>query len=108
MVWPLAADRMTRQGADVVPALPSETAVSTTDSVGIASSLRMVPVAELLTREALTAPDRFRVNVSSDSYVASPTTGTETVRDVWPGAKVRVPLVAVKSPPDAAVPAAVA
>ena len=46
-------------------------------------------------------------NVSLDSVVASPITGTLTSAFVTPGAKVTVPLVAVKSIPATAVPSAV-
>jgi len=48
------------------------------------------------------------LKVSAASLVASPTTGTATSCESWPGAKVRTPLSAVKSVPLVAVPPLVA
>jgi hypothetical protein len=65
------------------------------ESVGAASSLRMVPVPWATEIVALTAPDRSTLKVSSVSYVVSPFTATVTVFETWPGEKASEPDVAV-------------
>ena len=58
------------------------------------SSLTMVPTPVPVPMPAPVALTRFREKVSLLSTVVSPTTVTLTVADVWPGAKVTVPVAA--------------
>ena len=60
-----------------------------------ASSLVIVPVAVALVRVAPEGLDRVTVRVSLDSTAVSPRTPTVMFCVVTPGAKVRVPDVAV-------------
>ena len=59
------------------------------------SSLTMVPVPVALPMGAPEAALRFTEKVSSGSLSRSPRTATVTVSAVWPGAKLRLPPVAV-------------
>src|SRR4051812_48932345 len=96
--------------ATTVSAPPVTTLVGDTVIVGpgATSSFRMVPTPCAVPSSALVGFVRFTRNVSSGSDVVSPFTRTVIVCAVTPGAKVRVPLVAVKSLPPVAVPSAVA
>ena len=57
--------------------------------------LRMLPTPWPSAMVAFTGADRFRVNVLVGPPVTTVVIGTVTVSDVTPGAKVRVPDVAV-------------
>ncbi len=72
------------------------------------SSLTMVPIPWLSPRVPLTGAVRLTAKVSLGSAAVSPTTGTAIGSCVTPGLKVSVPLPAVKSVPEVAVPLAVA
>ena len=80
----------------VVPTLPSiiEAGILT-DTVGIASSLVIVPIAVAVASVAPVGALNVMVSVSSASYVFSPVTGTSIVPLVAPAAMVNVPEVAV-------------
>src|SRR4051794_6836660 len=92
----------------VAPELPSASVTSLIESAGSASSFLIVPTPTLPPIVAFTGPVRFTSRVSSGSGVTSPRTETVSVCVVWPAVKVTVPLFAVKSVPDVAVPLAVA
>ena len=82
----------------VLPELPSLTVALAIDTVGavlLASSLVMVPVAVAVPSVAPLGLVSFTVKVSFGSTTASPVTATLTVCEVTPGAKVKVPEVAV-------------
>ena len=65
---------------------------------GLMSSLVMMPIAAASAMVAFVALDRFSVNCSLSSYIASPLMATLTILLVSPGAKLSVPTVGVKSP----------
>src|SRR5262245_1697491 len=101
----LAALRLAVNVKLVVPVLPSARVTSLMLSVGSgASSLVMVHVLTARAIVALVGLASVMKNVSSASTVVSPMTGTGIVRDVTPGANVRVPVLKLKSLPLAAVP----
>ncbi len=68
---------------------------ATTGAAPSVSSLTIVPVPVASPIAALDGLDRVRITVSSGSRVVSFSTVTVTVRLVWPGVKVTVPLAAV-------------
>ena len=70
-------------------------ATETVGAVTATSSLVMVPVAVAVPRVAPTGLVRVTVKASVGSAVVSPVTATATVWVVTPGAKVRVPVLAV-------------
>ena len=78
----------------VVPLSPSRTVVSSITTWRPSSS-KIVPTACPSLIDALTAPFRVTVKLSSLSLASSPTTGTVIVWTVVPGTKVSVPLVVV-------------
>src|SRR3954467_9256051 len=99
MVLPETADSETLKTAFLVPPVPSTRETSRTDTVGVGSLSTIVPVAS---PSAIAAPDgenRWKENCSSSSSRVSPMTGTSTVFEVSPGAKVADPLTVVKSTP---------
>ena len=71
-----------------VPALPSVTVTSSTESDGSGSSSVIVPRPWPSAIVAFEAPERPTVKVSSISSSASPIRATSTVFEVWPGVKV--------------------
>lgn len=76
------------------PEAPPTIVTSLIVNVGVPSSLRIVAVAGVCT--VPTGPeiaDRLTTKVSFDSVVVSPLTATVINAVVWPGAKVKVPLV---------------
>ena len=75
------------------PSSPSSIRASAIDACAV-SSLTIVPVASEPTTSALTGLPSVSVNVSSASGRVSPSTGTETVNPVSPGANRSSPLVA--------------
>ena len=64
-------------------------------TVGAGSSSMMVPVPVAVVIVALIGLERLRVKVSSSSSRVSPLAWTLMVCVVWPGLKVRRPLVAL-------------
>ena len=86
---------MTVKIAVLVPSLPSVTVILLTVSSGGLSLSTIVTVARLSPITALAALSRLIENNSSISSKLSPLTVTEMVLLVSPGAKVKVPLVAV-------------
>ena len=80
--------------AVTLPASPSITVASLTDSAGSASSSVIVPSACGSAIVAFVAFVRSRTYVSLASSSASPLTVTFTVRVVWPAAKLNVPAAA--------------
>ena len=103
---PLAADRVTVNVSVLVAALPSTTATSAIDSVGVGSLSTMLPWPCASSRlELAELPLRLTNTVSVGSSSRSARIGTVMVLLVSPGAKVSAPLTAVKSTPAVAVPA---
>ena len=104
-------DRSILNVNDVVPKSPSSFVSPLTDTIAL-SSLRIVPSAVAWTRSAVL--DWFvssTVNVSSNSTVVSPCTGTLIVFDVSPTLNVSVPVgrtPPTKSSPSASPPACTA
>ena len=105
---PLGASRPSVKAAATVPALPSVTVTSLTETTGSASSSVIVPVADPSAIAVPSGAERVIVNVSSFSSSRSPLTGTVIVFEVSPTAKSSTPLVDVKSAGAAALPLAVA
>jgi hypothetical protein len=77
-----------------VEAVNSFTTRSRTETVGIGSSLTIVPTPRTRPRAAPTGLVRLTTNCSSASGRFSPRTVTVNCWTVSPGAKVRVPLLA--------------
>ena len=77
----------------VAPSSPSSAWTSSTDIIAV-SSLTIVPVASAPATSALTGLLSVSVNVSFPSGRVSPSTGTETVISVSPGANRSRPRVA--------------
>ena len=95
-----ALERVTAKAVEVVPVPGSATVTPVIEipggvTVGVTGVLVMVPVAVAVVRVAPTGLDRVTVNVSLVSTVASARTGTLICWEVTPGAKDRVPEVAV-------------
>ena len=80
--------------AATVPELPSVTVTSPTETLGSASSFVIVPTPWLSPSVPWTAFVRLTRKVSVSSFSVSPFTSTVTGREVWPAAKVTVPLPA--------------
>ena len=78
----------------VVPLLPSTRVASLMEMDGPSSSM-IVAVPVGVATVALVGLESVTVNVSFTSSTASLMTGTDIVWFVWPGLKVRTPLVAV-------------
>ena len=76
-----------------MPLSPSSVCASAMDTCAV-SSLTIVPVASARASSAFAGLPSVTVNVSSSSCLASPSTGTETVSSVSPGAKLSSPLAA--------------
>ncbi len=93
-VWLLGPDSDTVKTALTLPVFPSVTETLLIDRAEVSSST-IVPVPVALPRAALVGPDRVTVKVSLFSSTVSPSTVTETVLAVSPGAKVTVPVAAV-------------
>ncbi len=91
---PLVADNETVNVATVVPASPSASDTSLTETAGGTSSLVMVPTPCASAIVALVGALRSTVKVSGASNFASPFTRTTTCCAVVPGANVTVPLPA--------------
>ena len=90
----LAALRLTVNVALTVPVSTSVTVTSLIESDGMPSSSSIVATPDPSLIVALPGLDRLRRKVSLFSSSVSPATNTVTVRVVWPGANVSVPLVA--------------
>ncbi len=88
---------MTVKVALSVPASPSVTPASPTDTSGSASSSVICPTPFPSATFAFEGLERSTAYVSSISSRTSPLTETDTVFVSWPGLKVRVPLPATKS-----------
>jgi hypothetical protein len=106
-VLPLAAESVRLKTALVVPELPSVTLASPAETVGVASSSRIVTGSRSPT-SPLAGFWRAMKKLSSGSSSRSPKMRTLTDCSEAPGAKVRRPEAASKSLPAAAVPAKVA
>jgi hypothetical protein len=104
----LAADRVTLKSALLRPVFPSTTLASAMLRPGKASSSRIVPVPVPLAMVAKTGAEIPRVKLSVASETRSDLIDTVIVRVATPSGKLRVPDVAVKSLPAAAVPSDVA
>ena len=89
----LGADSVTVKSRSVAPTSPSSALASATDA-SATSSLTITPVATARPNPALTGALNVRVKVSSPSGLVSPSTGTETVSSVSPGANRSSPLAA--------------
>ena len=85
---------MTVKVASTVPVSPSATVTSSTDSAGIGSSSVIVPPPCPSVIVAFVGFVRLTKNVSFASSSRSPLTSTVTCLEVWPAAKVTVPLPA--------------
>jgi hypothetical protein len=92
---PLAASNVAVKLRVAVPVSPSATEPPVIEIAGAGSSSTIVPTPCPSPIVALVGLLRSTENVSSSSSVSSPRTGTSTVFDVWPGLKVRSPLVLV-------------
>ena len=99
----LAADREAVNVAGAVPAFPSVTEVSFTESSGGASSSVIVatPWASRIDPGEPVRLERFTTNVSLGSSLASPVTGTVTTLEVVVFVRETVPDEAVKSAAEA-------
>src|SRR5918992_1206987 len=108
-VLPLAAESVTLNVAVVVPASPSVTVTSFTDSRGSGSSSVIVarPCASPIWPGDPTRLVRFTTNVSFASSIASPATGTDTTFEGAFFVSEMVPDDAVKSAGVTADPGAV-
>ena len=95
--WPLIALRPTVKVASTVPALPSATVTSPTDSVGVASSSVIVPMPSASPRVAFVGALSVKSKVSFASSSTSPFTCTVTVCEVSPAAKSRMAACDTKS-----------
>ena len=78
---------------EVVPLLPSLCVTPSIEKLGAASSFTIVPVPSAVPIVALTAPDRWIVNVSLASNFVSPLTSTVICLVVSLAAKLSVPLL---------------
>ena len=92
--WPLTAESVTVNVAVVVPALPSATETSSTESVGGGSSSVIVPSPGRRRSWRSTGLESVMPNVSSTSSRTSPFTVTANVAVVDPAAIVRLPVAA--------------
>ncbi len=81
----------------------SETITSLTESVGVGSSSRIVPMPRLSANDTARDVRQIHEDVSLASSSASLRISTEIVFDVSPGAKFSEPEIAVKSLPEVAV-----
>ena len=91
--------------------LPSVTARSAIETFGNAPAIVesvMVPVAVAVVMVAPEGLDSVTAKVSLGSTIVSRRMGTLICWEITPGAKVKVPVVAVKSDPAVAVPLVVA
>ncbi len=93
-VWPAGLASDTLNSAAVLPLSPSPTVTSAMEIAAWSSSV-MVASAAPSASEAPAGSLSVTSNVSSGSSIVSPLTGTVIVRLVCPGAKVRLPDVAV-------------
>ena len=88
---PLAALSLTGKESVAGPPSPSVTCAAAMESVGVASSSRIVPMPRAVLSVALTGALKAMTTVSSGSSPSSPFTVTATVLTVSPAAKVSAP-----------------
>ena len=89
----LGADSVTVNVSGTVPVFPSACDAPPMESDCSGSSFVIVPVPLAAVRVAAVAPESTTMNVSSNSFTASATTGMLMVCVSVPGVNVRLPLV---------------